>query len=780
MSVEANNVKYPVKAHKNRMGFFMPVVAFFTIACLSLIVSMGISYSRNMQMYERNVHQQSEQLAIQMKGVVDKSFEMAVQKIYDYIYDSRVQNFSLYTDFFVPDAIMAARDIIKLNQSTYITWSDVGDIIVYYPEIDILMNHEAYFYPADYYRRNALSSSGFLWESWYKALNSYSRFDFLVSSRPNADIFITSAVTGTTRDWVMATIAVKVSSQNVLSQFKAFNLTDFSDFYLLDENGNIIISSAAYISSDEYKNKDTALNFEFESMPDEKGLYYREINGVSGMLTYANSNYNGWRCVVFTPMDEIAREMSRFRVQTVVTILLFLFITTIFYLYARKQTYYPVHRLFSKIHTSLGLPDSKGNEINLMSFALDEFFKERDEFLLSVQNQMPIIQNSQLVSLINSMNHGGDLRKDLASVNIQFDFEYFALICIDIERSPGFVSDDAKKDLFIAKAIISNISRDIYRMIGCIYPVEISVNRVVMILNVENLLNSNDNLYQCSVELLNLLESTFGIIATVGLSRVEKGVENAHEIYSQAEDALSRKFISGTGTVNVYTEDEFQSERYYYPSHVEYSLINFVCVGDEANATKLVKTIFEINFKQNTQPIKYSLCLFFDITSTVLKLLSEMKIQISDIFDEGFVVEKELLDCATADEACKVICYIVREMCCYVNEHKRNKNEDLLEQIIAYIEENCSSNEICIASIADAVGITQNYLSHYFKDKTGGSAMRYVESLRIEKAKELLKDSEKTLSEISSQTGFTNSAALIRVFKKREGITPGQFRSSKL
>ncbi len=54
--------------------------------------------------------------------------------------------------------------------------------------------------------------------------------------------------------------------------------------------------------------------------------------------------------------------------------------------------------------------------------------------------------------------------------------------------------------------------------------------------------------------------------------------------------------------------------------------------------------------------------------------------------------------------------------------------------------------------------------------------MRYIEQRRMEKAKQLLGETSLTVNEIALQTGFTNSAVLIRTFKKINGITPGQYR----
>jgi AraC-like DNA-binding protein len=54
----------------------------------------------------------------------------------------------------------------------------------------------------------------------------------------------------------------------------------------------------------------------------------------------------------------------------------------------------------------------------------------------------------------------------------------------------------------------------------------------------------------------------------------------------------------------------------------------------------------------------------------------------------------------------------------------------------------------------------------------------YINSVRLRKAKELLHDNNLTINEIAKMIGYGTAARFIRVFKKGEGITPGEYRNS--
>jgi AraC-like DNA-binding protein len=63
-----------------------------------------------------------------------------------------------------------------------------------------------------------------------------------------------------------------------------------------------------------------------------------------------------------------------------------------------------------------------------------------------------------------------------------------------------------------------------------------------------------------------------------------------------------------------------------------------------------------------------------------------------------------------------------------------------------------------------------------FKSATGMSPTEYVINLRMDKACQLLTDTESTVSEIAAMCGYSNVLYFIRIFKKKKGITPGKYR----
>lgn len=109
------------------------------------------------------------------------------------------------------------------------------------------------------------------------------------------------------------------------------------------------------------------------------------------------------------------------------------------------------------------------------------------------------------------------------------------------------------------------------------------------------------------------------------------------------------------------------------------------------------------------------------------------------------------------------------------NTKKLIHHKGLIETSIHFIEESYMDH-ISIKDIADKIHINEFYFSRLFKTFTNVSPYEYLIKYRIDKAKNLLKSSEQSISDISLQVGFKNVNNFIRDFKKFTGTTPLKYK----
>lgn len=106
---------------------------------------------------------------------------------------------------------------------------------------------------------------------------------------------------------------------------------------------------------------------------------------------------------------------------------------------------------------------------------------------------------------------------------------------------------------------------------------------------------------------------------------------------------------------------------------------------------------------------------------------------------------------------------------------------ECVAQCLDIIKCQYSDKSLSTDAIAAQLQVSRSYLSSLFKQQIGIGLLDYIHRYRInEFKKEVRKNPNIKLHEAADKTGFGNQAALIRVFKKIEGITPGQYRDELL
>lgn len=99
-----------------------------------------------------------------------------------------------------------------------------------------------------------------------------------------------------------------------------------------------------------------------------------------------------------------------------------------------------------------------------------------------------------------------------------------------------------------------------------------------------------------------------------------------------------------------------------------------------------------------------------------------------------------------------------------------------MEEIKTYINSNYMDENLCVELLAEKAGMSQVYLRRLFKAKYGCQPSSYITSVRLAKAKELMRYSFMTLEDCAAQSGFSSVQYFCRVFKKETGITPARYR----
>ena len=120
---------------------------------------------------------------------------------------------------------------------------------------------------------------------------------------------------------------------------------------------------------------------------------------------------------------------------------------------------------------------------------------------------------------------------------------------------------------------------------------------------------------------------------------------------------------------------------------------------------------------------------------------------------------------------------LLKEICSFVQENRRDRNADLIQNVSTYILNNYHDMNLNVSTVAEHFDLSASYLNKIFKDQTGVVLSNYITRVRLEESKRLLEETDLTISDIAGKIGYYNSNIFIRAFKKSEGVTPGTYRT---
>ena len=108
---------------------------------------------------------------------------------------------------------------------------------------------------------------------------------------------------------------------------------------------------------------------------------------------------------------------------------------------------------------------------------------------------------------------------------------------------------------------------------------------------------------------------------------------------------------------------------------------------------------------------------------------------------------------------------------------RKHVDDNVISKVIAYVDEH-KSERITLSEVAASLGYNEKYLSRAINEAAGFGFSTLLSTLRLEAAKYLLHNSQRTIVAIAIDCGFGSERNFYRSFKELTGITPNEYRAS--
>lgn len=301
-------------------------------------------------------------------------------------------------------------------------------------------------------------------------------------------------------------------------------------------------------------------------------------------------------------------------------------------------------------------------------------------------------------------------------------------------------------------------------------------DQVVCLINTKDatLTDVKKQLNKMKVEISNLKDIIQNARAIVGIGNVTEKLADLNTIMHQAEVAVMNRF-GKPGQYIIQYKDTYASE-HTVPAMIDNNMrsrfLSYFEVLDVDNIMNEITTI------QNTLVGQCDDCqLIYQCYNELIDIILFGAKNYMNQWElpENTWFRKKFKMFLTIDDIFEWLKHYLREeLDKYIN-NKKVQDSKPIRQAKQYINENYNS-DINLEGVSSMIGFNPAYFSSLFKKETGENFMEYVMKVRIQNAKNLLIQTDKDISEIAEDVGYTDLKYFSKLFKKRTGLSPLEFR----
>ncbi|RCX19483.1 AraC-like DNA-binding protein [Anaerobacterium chartisolvens] len=463
----------------------------------------------------------------------------------------------------------------------------------------------------------------------------------------------------------------------------------------------------------------------------------------------------------------------------------------VIYLVAKKN-YDPLRRLTQISSKNASLFKQSGmNEYKVIENAINSLITDKENAETRIRNQdIPLRKNFLMRMLKGSIRDKTRMENLQKIYKIDFESNNFIVITFEIENPESILLNNSEnpdeENTELVYFIIQNITEELIGDKYIRYFTEIDGMSVCLINYKHGMDDADvDSGYNAVAEAaqnsIKLIQEHFDIQLSAAVSDIKKDFDGIPAAYSETLEILEYKrlmeksnIVIKYGSIEQSKADETENIN---TMKNEICFMNYLLDNDFKNASLMLDSIMELYLPSHTANFQVVKCRMFGLINIMLNAIGEFKSKADMDYFNKLDPMTRMINSKSGTELKKQIKLIFKSIVEYSDNNQSKEAQSKITEIIDYINHHYSDQNLNVSAIAVKYEMNVSYLSRIFKKRTGISILDYIHKQRIENAK-LMLSTGLSIAEISEKAGYTSSLALIRTFKKYEGITPGKYREN--
>jgi two-component system, response regulator YesN len=405
---------------------------------------------------------------------------------------------------------------------------------------------------------------------------------------------------------------------------------------------------------------------------------------------------------------------------------------------------------------------------------------DRDTRLKSLFRENLLLIQTRFVNLVvkGERNDLQSIIEKSRELNVDLSGEEYQVVIIDIDDFFLLTENlsDREKEQF--KILIKDISEEILRPSTNSMVCFSEFDYLLAIINVKA--SNKHNLHKIYEEIQYSVKEQQRLTVTMGVSNIYTSILDIPKAHNEALFALRNKVFKGKAKIiSINDVDKTNiTPQIIYPSSDEKEIINYLKIMEAEKLNEVLEKLYTnlIYTKASFDEIK-NICL--RLITIAVSQLDEIGVDFRKYNSKQFDPYVEIEKYETVEDIKSWMKSVFQAFIESMMNNKNEKYKGIVKVAMQYMNEHYRE-DIGVDYISAITYVTPNYFSRVFKKETGKSFTEYLNMLRIEKAKLLLKDLKLRVYEVSEEVGYNDYKIFTLNFKKYIGSTPKEYRENIL
>ena len=302
---------------------------------------------------------------------------------------------------------------------------------------------------------------------------------------------------------------------------------------------------------------------------------------------------------------------------------------------------------------------------------------------------------------------------------------------------------------------------------------QLNSNKYIFLFNIKDTNEQSQNEYLYNLK--EKIERQFKIVCAIGVGSVCENIRDIKFSYDSADTTI--RYLNVQQFDCVLTAEEIKEEN--VQTDIVFDVDGYSIALMSGKTEEVLKIIDKFFADSNENAKGIDINGFYLTTAQIIlatfQALFQAKGDIKELGMSELSAMQTLYQMNTPSDIKVFVTGLAEKVSHLIKEIKTDGRNNTIKKIKNIVNEEYSQ-PLSMKYIADKMYLNHIYLGQIFKKETGISLNDYINKVRINKAKKLLKESQAMVYEIAEQVGFSDPQYFSTVFKKNTGVSPKEYR----